>query len=91
MSTSESAIASLAVGFQGQEDSERHGLRAALEVAGEGDGGAELAEGPSPAEHSASDDGRRRVGDCYPPEDHPAACPERGGSVLVTDIGAAQT
>ena len=55
----------LQVGLQGQVDGQRHGLGAAGEVAGEGDGGAELAQRPGPAQHRAGGDAGRdqRQGD----------------------------
>ena len=49
ISTSERAMAALAVGLEGEEHGEGHRLGAALEVAGERDGGAELARGPGPS------------------------------------------
>ena len=55
-----STIASSQVGLQGQIDGQRHGLGTAREVAGEGDGGAELAERAGPAQHRAGGDARAR-------------------------------
>ena len=65
-------MAAVGVGLQGQVDGQRHGLGAPGEVAGEGDGGAELAQRPGPAQHRAGDQAGRdqRQGD--PAEDRAA-------------------
>ena len=59
-STRLSAIAVAWFGLEQDVDRERHGLRAALDVAGEGDGRAELAERPRPGERGAREQRRAR-------------------------------
>ena len=71
-------------------DRERQGLGAADDVAGEGDGGAELAEGPGPREHGSGDHRRQdhRQGD--PSERGPPPGPQGGRHVLVATVHRAQ-
>ena len=81
----------VAVGLEGEEHGERHGLGPALEVAGEGDRGAELAEGPGPAQHGAGDDRRaRRAGRVTRRKIVHRLAPEGGGGVLVAAVGGAE-
>ena len=55
----DSATATRSLPSQRQVDGERKGLRTSLDVTGERDGGAELAEGPGPGQRRSGDQGRR--------------------------------
>ena len=78
------------VALEGQVDGQRHGLGLAREVAGEGDGGAELAEGPGPRQHRAGDEGGPDGGQGHPSEGVPAAGAEGAGGVLGAAVEAPQ-
>ena len=86
-STRLSAIAASGSRLEREVHRERHRLGAALDVAGEGDGGAELAERPRPAQHGArrrtdGRDERQR----HPPEGGPSGRPQRRRHVLVAAV-----
>src|SRR5215216_6314540 len=76
----------LQVGLQGQVDGQGHGLGDPGEVAGEGDGGPELAQGPGPAQGDPGPEGGGDQGQGDPGEGPPAAGPQGGGGVLVAPV-----
>src|SRR5207302_3564370 len=78
------------VALEGDVDGGGHGLGASLEVAGDGDGGAELTEGAGAAEHHAVGEGGtdQRQGDRA--EDVPRPGAQRPGDLLDAAIDAAQ-
>ena len=80
----------LRVVLQRQVDRQRHGLRRAREVAGEGDRRAELAQRPGPAEHRAGGDAGRHQRQGDPPERRPPVGAEGGGGVLEPGVGGPQ-
>ena len=82
-----SAIAASGSLLQGEVDRERHRLRRAREVAGEGDRRAELAERPGPAEHRPGGDPGRDQRQRDPAERRPPVGAEGGGGVLEPGVG----
>ena len=71
-------------------DRQRQGLRDALEVAGEGDGGAELAEGARERQHGTGHERRRDQRQGHAAEHLDAARTERDGGLLELAVEAAQ-
>src|SRR5215211_385258 len=80
----------LQVGLQRDVDGQRHRLGDPGQVAGEGDGGAELPQGPRPAERHPSAEGGGDQGQGDPPQGGPAAGPQGGGGVLVAPVHGPQ-
>ena len=89
-STRLSAIAASGPVFEREEDRERHRLGLALEVAGERDRGAELAECPGPRQRGAGGDRRRDQRKRDPSEARPATRTECGRGVFVAPVEPAQ-
>src|SRR6266496_3920527 len=84
--TSPARAPSRLVLLQRQRDRQRQRLGGPRQVAGEGDGGAELAEGSRPAQRGACPQRRGDQRHGHPPEGRPAARAKGGGSVLVAPV-----
>ena len=81
-----SPIATSGFVSQQQVDGERRRLGAALDVAGERDGGAELAERARPRERGAGDEAGQHERQRHPAGDGRRPGPERRGGVLVAPV-----
>ncbi len=89
-STTLSAMARLGVGLQCVYTASGMVWRGAGEVAGEGDGGAELAERACPGQHHPGDDAGQREGHRHPAEDRPAVAPKVAATTSYSRLGGAQ-